>query len=99
MAERDARPHTSPAPAARSAGSKPAGSLTFTERARLDSLPEQIAKLEAEIARLVVLLSDDTLFSREPQKFEKASRLLAERQDALARAEADWLSLEEKASA
>jgi ATP-binding cassette subfamily F protein uup len=73
--------------------------LTFTEKHRLETLPEQIAKLEAEIAKLAQLLADPQLFSREPAKFAKASSALAERQAALSQAEEEWLALAEKAEA
>ncbi len=97
-AERDARPHTSVAQA-KPAARKAADSLTFSERNRLENLPDQIARLEAEIAKLVEVLAQDDLFSRDPLKFRKASEAMAERQAALAAAEEDWLRLEEKASA
>ncbi|AZQ67187.1 ATP-binding cassette domain-containing protein [Silicimonas algicola] len=74
------------------------GGLTFTERHRLDALPKEIARLEAEIAKLSLLMSDAELFSREPVKFRKATDALAERQSKLAAAEEEWLALEEKAS-
>ncbi len=73
--------------------------LTFTERNRLDTLPALIARLEAEIARLSEILAEDGLFSREPERFRKASDAMAERQAALSLAEDEWLALEEKASA
>jgi ATP-binding cassette subfamily F protein uup len=101
-AERDARPFTSPAAPQQSRPVAPkaaAASLSFTERKRLDDLPAMIARIEAEIARLSEVLSDSTLFSRDPAKFRKASDAVAERQSALAAAEAEWLELEEKASA
>ncbi len=87
-----------PKPAARPApapAAKPG--LTFTERHRLDALPAEIARLEAEIKKLSVLLSDADLFTREPVKFRKASEALAQRQAALSAAEEEWLMLEEKA--
>ncbi len=74
-----------------------ASNLSFTERKRLDDLPSQIARLEAEISKLASLLDDPHLFSREPVKFRKASEALAERQSALATAESDWLELAERA--
>ncbi len=101
-AERDARPFTSPTaqPQSRPVASKPAAApLSFTERKRLDDLPAVIARIEAEIARLSEVLSDATLFSRDPAKFRKTSDAVAERQAALAAAEAEWLALEEKATA
>ena len=81
---------------ARDAQSKSNG-LSFTEQHRLDSLPDEISRLEAEIAKLTELMSDPDLFTREPAKFEKATAALVARQEALAQAEEDWLTLEEKA--
>jgi len=71
--------------------------LSFSERKRLEFLPETIAKLEAEIARLAALLESDDLYSREPVKFRKASEALADRQKLLAAAEEEWLGLAERA--
>ena len=71
--------------------------LTFTEKHRLEELPSVIERLEAEIARLGVLLADPELFTREPVKFKKATEMLAERQKSLGAAEEEWLMLEEKA--
>ncbi|MFN3825933.1 MAG: ABC-F family ATP-binding cassette domain-containing protein [Pseudorhodobacter sp.] len=70
--------------------------LSFTERKRLDTLPDQIARLEAEIVRLGELLATPDLFTREPVKFRKATEMLAERQAVLAGAEAEWLALAER---
>ena len=78
---------------------QPGPGLTFTERHRLETLPATIERLEAEIAKLTEFLSDPQLFAAAPGKFQKASLALAERQTALASAEEDWLTLEEKASA
>ncbi|TVP72324.1 MAG: ATP-binding cassette domain-containing protein [Rhodobacteraceae bacterium] len=71
--------------------------LSFTESHRLESLPAEIDRLEAEIAKLGELLSDPELFSRAPAKFQKATEALAMRKAALEQAEEDWLSLSEKA--
>ena len=71
--------------------------LSFTESHRLEALPAEIARLEAEIAKLGGLLSDPDLFSREPVKFRKATEALAQRQAALESAEEEWLILAEKA--
>lgn len=77
--------------------SKSSDGLSFTERHRLESLPDDIARLEAELEKLTQLLADPDLFTREPIKFRKASEALAERQKKLAAAEEDWLELAEKA--
>ena len=71
--------------------------LSFTEKNRLKELPALIARLEAEVAKLAVLLEDAALFARDAVKFRKASEAMAERQKALASAEEDWLKLVEKA--
>ena len=76
---------------------KKAVGLTFTERHRLDALPALMEKLEAEIGKLTDFLSDPNLFQSAPDKFRRASEGLAERQTALAEAEEEWLTLEEKA--
>ena len=86
-------PKAKPKPAPRAAG------LSFTERHRLEALPAEIERLEAEMAKLQELLSDAELFTREPVKFRKATEALAERQARLSAAEEEWLELAEKAEA
>ena len=71
--------------------------LSFTERHRLEALPAEIARLEAEIAKLEELMSDPTLYSDNPVKFQKATDALVERNEKLQDAETEWLMLEEKA--
>ncbi|MEM7073608.1 MAG: ATP-binding cassette domain-containing protein [Pseudomonadota bacterium] len=93
-----------PVPAPRDtagSGRTPASStkLTFRDQHRLKTLPDDIARLEAEIARLETLMSDPELYNREPAKFSKASVALAERQTRLSEAEEEWLVLAERAEA
>ena len=71
--------------------------LSFTEKHRLEELPKELERLEAEIAKLEELLADPELFTREPVKFKKATEALTTRQEALEKAEEDWLELAEKA--
>ncbi|MEM9576192.1 MAG: ATP-binding cassette domain-containing protein [Pseudomonadota bacterium] len=75
----------------------PNAGLSFTEKHRLDALPDEIARLEAEIGKLTDLLSDPHLFTDNPVKFKKATDALVERQNRLDAAEEEWLTLEEKA--
>ncbi|MDA3889431.1 MAG: ATP-binding cassette domain-containing protein, partial [Allgaiera sp.] len=96
------------APASRSGGKpvserdqqlkKAAQGIYFTEKHRLEELPGVIERLEAEIGKLGQLLAVPELFSREPVKFKKATEMMAERQKVLAKAEEEWLALEEKAA-
>jgi ABC transport system ATP-binding/permease protein len=79
--------------------SAPQTGLSFTEKHRLESLPGEIERLEAEISKLAELLGEADLYSKSPVKFAKASEALAERQKRLEAAEEDWLTLEEKAGA
>ncbi len=81
------------------AEAKTKSGLSFTEKHRLAELPDVIARFEAEIAKLEQLMADPELYSREPLKFEKATKALAERQGKLAAAEDEWLQLEEKSAA
>jgi ATP-binding cassette subfamily F protein uup len=86
-----AKPETKPRPAPQK--------LSFKQKHRLEELPREIARLEAEIAKLEDLLADADLFTREPVKFRKATEALTARQTSLAKAEEEWLSLAEKAEA
>ena len=71
--------------------------LSFTEQHRLEALPKLIERLEAEIAKLETFLSTPDLFTEQPAKFKKGTEALTERQQALADAEEEWLTLAEKA--
>ncbi|KAE9626509.1 ABC-F family ATP-binding cassette domain-containing protein [Parasedimentitalea maritima] len=71
--------------------------LSFTEKHRLEALPEEIERLEQEIAKLEGLMADPELFTREPVKFKKASEALVQRQQKLSASEEEWMELEEKA--
>ena len=68
--------------------------LSFTQRHRLEALPDEIDRLTSEIAQIETLLADPDLYARDPAKFEKATRALAGRQARLDEAETEWLELE-----
>ena len=93
-------PMAKPAPARKAPGQKVkprTSGLTFTEKHRLSELPEMIRRLESEIAKLETLLADRDLYTRDPEKFKKATEALTERQSKLSAAEDEWLTLEDKA--
>ena len=90
------RPQAAPEPGQGAAKPRPAGreGLSFTQRHRLDALPAEIDRLTAEVARLEALLSDPDLYARDPARFDKATRALADRHARLHAAETEWLELE-----
>ncbi|MGJ8546713.1 MAG: ABC-F family ATP-binding cassette domain-containing protein [Sulfitobacter sp.] len=73
--------------------------LSFTQKHRLEALPAEMARLEAEIGKLQELMSDPDLFTTQPVKFQKATDALIERQAKLDAVEEEWLELEAKAEA
>ncbi len=75
----------------------PKAALSFTEKHRLEELPNVMSRLEAEISRLSDLLSDPAIYTTQAVKAQKASDALAKRQTMLEAAELEWLTLEEKA--
>ena len=86
----------STAPTAKPEAAAKTTGLSFTEKKRLEDLPDLIAKLESEIGKLSTLLSDPDLFTREPVKFRKATELMTDRQTALEAAETEWLDLADR---
>jgi ATP-binding cassette subfamily F protein uup len=73
-----------------------AARLSFKEKHALESLPERIAELEGEIARLNGVLADGALYARDPGAFEKAAGALRDAEAARVQAEDEWLALEMK---
>ncbi|MBP0447370.1 ABC-F family ATP-binding cassette domain-containing protein [Roseomonas sp. SSH11] len=68
--------------------------LSMAEMQALKTLPREMEKLSAEIAKLNEILADPQLYTRDPARFAKATELLAQRQSALADAEERWLEIE-----
>ena len=82
--------------ASQSAESVPAArrKLSFKDKHTLESLPGEMAKLEAEVAKLEAAMADAGLYARDPAKFDATSKRLAAAQGELAAAEERWLELE-----
>lgn len=73
---------------------KAASKLSYKDQREYDLLPDKIAKLEAEIKTLEEALSDGTLFTTDPDMFQKkVDRLQAARTE-LENSEERWLELE-----
>ena len=70
--------------------------LSFSEKHRLEELPDVIDRLNAEIAKLEEFLATPNLFTDAPVKFQKATDGLVERQKAVLDAEEEWLALLER---
>jgi ABC transport system ATP-binding/permease protein len=68
--------------------------LSFKQKHALETLPKEIAKLDAEIAKLNATLADAKLYTRDPNGFATASTSLAAAQAAKSKAEDEWLELE-----
>ncbi|HRN85024.1 MAG TPA: ATP-binding cassette domain-containing protein, partial [Hyphomicrobium sp.] len=68
--------------------------LSFKDKHALDTLPGEIAALEARQAALVKTLDAPDLYTRDRATFSKVSDELADVQAALAAAEERWLELE-----
>ena len=68
--------------------------MTFKDKHALETLPARMTGLEQEIARLTSVLGDSDLYTRQPAKFEEATKALETAQASLAEAEEQWLALE-----
>ena len=83
-----------PAPVARPQQAVRARRMTFKDRHALETLPTQIARLQAEVADLNARLADPDLYARDPARFGAITKALGVAQIALAEAEERWLTLE-----
>jgi ATP-binding cassette subfamily F protein uup len=68
--------------------------LNFNEKHALETLPDRMAVLEAEVKRLQDKLADPKLYARDRTAFDKTSKALAAAQAELSAAEERWLELE-----
>ena len=78
----------------RPANRTPPRKLSHRDQRELDSLPERIDVLTAEVARLRVTLEDADLYRRDPALFEETSARFARAGEELQAAEERWLELE-----
>ena len=76
------------------AAPKPKRKLSFKEKHALETLPETIAALETEAARLQEVLADPALYAKDPESFSKSASDLEAAQAKIAEAENQWLELE-----
>jgi ATP-binding cassette subfamily F protein uup len=88
----EARPREKPTAAESSPAKR---RLSFNEKHALETLPARIAALEANVARFSKTIADPNLYARDRAAFDKTSAMLGEAQAELARAEDEWLRLEE----
>ncbi|MCS0494128.1 ATP-binding cassette domain-containing protein [Ancylobacter sp. MQZ15Z-1] len=82
---------SAPPAAGKAAGKR---KLSFKEKHALEQLPKQIAKLEADIARLAEKMQAPDLYTKDPAGFAKTSAALEKAQGELSKAEEQWLELE-----
>jgi ATP-binding cassette subfamily F protein uup len=68
--------------------------LSFHEKHALETLPGEIAKLQAKVRALQETFDDPELYTRDPKLFTETSTQLAAAHDELAAAEEKWLQLE-----
>ena len=72
----------------------PKRKLGFNERRALETLPDRIEKLRADLGAFERKLADADFPVREPAAFTAATKTYGELRDALAEAEDEWLGLE-----
>ena len=68
--------------------------LSFHEKHALETLPGEIAKLQAKVQALQKTFDDPELYARDPKLFTETSTQLAAAHAELAAAEEKWLELE-----
>jgi ATP-binding cassette subfamily F protein uup len=87
----DARPSANATP---SSANRVRRRMTFKDRHSLEALPERIAALQDEVARLTAILAAPDLYAHDPARFAKTTERLARAQVGLGAAEEEWLTLE-----
>ena len=82
------------APKERKAAGPPRRKLSFAEKHALETLPQRIAVLTAEISDLRAQLSDGALYARDSQRYLELSTKLSSTEAELNAAETRWFELE-----
>ncbi|MDO8378767.1 ABC-F family ATP-binding cassette domain-containing protein [Phenylobacterium sp.] len=88
-------PVPAPKAAAKPAEPRKATKLSFKDQHRLKEAEGLMASLPAKIAKLEADMADPALYARDPAGFDKLSKAHAAAQAELAKAEEDWMTLEE----
>ena len=85
----------------RTATSPPAGrnKLTYKDQRDYDRLPDEIERLQAEVAADEASLSDPDLYSRDPDRFAVLTERIARHRTDIETAELRWLEVAEMAEA
>lgn len=73
---------------------RPVARLSYKHKYALEQLPREIAALQEKIAHMQERLSDNTLFSRDPDLFHQTAAELEQAEARLSEAEGEWLELE-----
>ncbi|MBR1600310.1 MAG: ABC-F family ATP-binding cassette domain-containing protein [Alphaproteobacteria bacterium] len=71
--------------------------LSYKEQYLLNTLPDEIAKLEEENKGIEIALSNPNLYTDDPQKFDELTSKLAKNKDCIAEKENQWLEIQIKA--
>jgi ATP-binding cassette subfamily F protein uup len=68
--------------------------LSYNQQRALEQLPGRIQEFETKISELEAALADPGFYARDPEAFDRTAATLSAAQEALARAEEEWLELE-----
>ena len=87
------KPDTPKAETAKAAPKK-SGKLSYNQQRLLEVLPEQISQMEKEICQTEEALSDSSLYTENPQRFDELTQKLEQLKAELEKAENQWLEIE-----
>ncbi|MGB2252004.1 MAG: ABC transporter ATP-binding protein, partial [Candidatus Puniceispirillaceae bacterium] len=73
--------------------------LSFRDKYRLDTLPDEVAAIDAKIALIETKLAVPDLFQNDPDLFNRLVDMLAAQKDSKDQKEIEWLEAAEKAEA